>query len=123
MSTRKKKPSAVRAEPNATRSPAPASPQPGQHRTDNALRPSTPLERLLSRALDGELEWYFAYAETALGREDVGILPSYAAIRVLATTPTEEACRGKAYELAHAVRGSSSRAAPGRNRINPGSSS
>lgn len=85
------------AAPTAT--PAPAA----TRRTDAALRPSTPLEAIVSRALDQELEWFFAYAESALHREDVGMLPSYAAVRVLATEPTDEACRSKAHELAHTV--------------------
>jgi hypothetical protein len=74
-------------------------------RTDAALHPATSLEVIVSRALDQELEWYFAYAEGALHREDVGILPSYAAVRVLATEPTDEACRARARELARTVRG------------------
>jgi len=74
-------------------------------RTDTALQPATPLEVLVSRALDQELEWWFAYAEGALSRDSVGILPSYAAVKVLATEPTDEACRGRAHELARAVRG------------------
>jgi hypothetical protein len=80
-----------------------AHPIAGTRRTDAALRPSTPLEAIVSRALDQELEWFFAYAETALHRESVGILPSYAAVRVLATEPTDEVCRVKAHELAHTV--------------------
>jgi hypothetical protein len=76
----------------------------GVRRTDAALRPSTPLDAIVSRALDQELEWFFAYAEGALCRESVGILPSYAAVRVLATEPTDEACRGKAHELGQTVR-------------------
>jgi hypothetical protein len=74
-------------------------------RTDTALQPATPLEILVSRALDQELEWFFAYAEAALSRDSVGILPSYAAVKVLATEPTDEACRGRAHELARAVSG------------------
>ena len=74
-------------------------------RTDTALQPATPLEVLVSRALDQELEWFFAYAEVALSRDNVGILPSYAAVKVLATEPTDEACRGRAHELARDVRG------------------
>jgi hypothetical protein len=86
--------------------PEPARPTwAAQRRVEMALRPSTPLEQLVTRALDQELEWYFAYAEMALHREDVGILPSYAAARILATAPTEVACRGMAYELAHTVQG------------------
>jgi hypothetical protein len=73
-------------------------------RTDAALHPATPLEVIVSRALDQELEWYFAYAQAALNRESVGILPSYAAVRILATEPTDEACRGCALELARTVR-------------------
>jgi hypothetical protein len=52
-------------------------------RTDVAPRPATPLEVRVSRALDQELEWYFAYAEAALHRESVGMLPSYAVVRIL----------------------------------------
>ena len=74
-------------------------------RTDAALRPATPLEVRVSRALDQELEWYFAYAEAALHRESVGMLPSYAAVRILATEPTDEACRIRALELARTVQG------------------
>jgi len=33
--------------------------------TESALHPATPLEVMVSRALDQELEWYFAYAESA----------------------------------------------------------
>jgi hypothetical protein len=83
--------------------PAPSSPAPAR-RTDAALQPASPLEVLVSRALDQELEWYFAYSEAALLRQNVGILPSYAAVRVLATEPTDEACRVKALELAATVR-------------------
>ena len=32
------------------------------------------------------------------------MLPSYAAVRILATEPTDEACRGRALELARTVR-------------------
>jgi hypothetical protein len=87
-----------KAVPHVTR-PTP----PPTRRTDAALRP-TPLEVIVSRALDQELEWFFAYAEGALHRESVGILPSYAAVRILATEPTDEACRGRALELARTVR-------------------
>ena len=62
-------------------------------RTDTALQPATALEVLVSRALDQELEWLFAYAESGLCRQSVGILPPYAAVRILATEPTDEACR------------------------------
>ncbi len=68
-----------------------------------ALRSPTPLEVRVSRALDQELEWYFAYAEAALHRESVGMLPSYAVVRILATEPTDEACRTRAHELARTV--------------------
>jgi hypothetical protein len=83
----------------------PSTPVPPTRRTDAALRPATPLEVSLSRAIDQELEWYFAYAEAALHRDSVGILPSYAAVRILATEPTDEACRVRGHELARAVRG------------------
>jgi len=74
-------------------------------RTDAALHPATPLETLVSRALDQELDWYFAYAESALHRESVGILPSCAAVRILAAAPTDEACRARGHELARTVAG------------------
>ena len=76
---------------------------PSPRRTDTALRPATSLEVIVSRALDQELEWYFAYAESALHRDSVGILPSYAVVRILATEPTDEACRARAHELARTV--------------------
>jgi len=79
-------------------------PPPPARRTDAALRPATPLEVIVSRALDQELEWFFAYAEGALHRDSVGMLPSYAAVRILATEPTDEACRTRALELARTVR-------------------
>jgi hypothetical protein len=74
-------------------------------RTDGALKPAKPLEVLVSRALDQELEWFFAYAEAALCRESVGMLPPYAVARILATEPTDEAWRTRALELARTVRG------------------
>jgi hypothetical protein len=89
----------------AAKSGPPAPPSTPSRRTDAALNPSTPLEIMVSRALDQELEWFFAYAEAALHREDVGMLPSYAAVSVLAAKPTDEICRSKAHELAHMVRG------------------
>jgi hypothetical protein len=95
-------PKARRSRPS-TPPQAPTPPQ-RTRRTDAALRPATPLEVIVGRALDQELEWYHAYAEAALHRESVGILPSYAAVRILATEPTDEACRGRALELARMVR-------------------
>jgi hypothetical protein len=94
-------PKAKKAVPST---PPSAPTPPPTRRTDAALRPATPLETIVSRALDQELEWFFAYAEAALHRESVGILPSYAAVRILATEPTDEACRGRALELARTVR-------------------
>lgn len=96
----KPSPKAVRAPLSATTTAA----TPPPRRTDAALRPATPLELLVSRALDQELEWYFTYAEAALCRADIGILPSYAAVKVLATEPNDEACRRYAVGLALAVR-------------------
>jgi hypothetical protein len=96
----------VSTEPEATVSPT--------RRTDVALKPATTLEILVSRALDQELEWYFAYAEAALHRESVGMLPSYAVVRILATEPTDEACRVRAHELARTVQGCLSKV-PGRH--------
>ena len=72
-------------------------------RTDAALKPKAPLDVLVSRALDQELDWYFAYGEAALYRGDVTILPSYAAVRILATE-TERDVREKATGLALTVR-------------------
>jgi hypothetical protein len=60
---------------------------------------------MVSRAIDQELEWYFSYAESALHRESVGMLPSYAAVRVLATEPTDDAVRSRALDMARVVRG------------------
>ena len=76
---------------------------PSPRRTDAALKPKAPLAIRISRALDQELEWYFAYGEAALSRGDVTILPSYAAVRVLATQP-DSAVGGKAADLARTVR-------------------
>ena len=87
---------------SSSQSPQPSTPA---RRTDTALHPATPLEIIVSRALDQELEWYFSYAEAALQRDSVGMLPSYAVVRVLATEPTDEACRSRAHELARTVRG------------------
>jgi hypothetical protein len=70
------------------------------HRTDTALRPATPLETMVSRALDQELEWYFSYAEGALRRACLPILPSYA---VAASEPTDDALRARAIEITEAV--------------------
>jgi hypothetical protein len=94
----------AKAKKGAPHVTAPTPMPPPTRRTDAALRPATPLEVIVSRALDQELEWYFAYAQAALNRESVGILPSYAAVRILATEPTDEACRGRALELARTAR-------------------
>jgi hypothetical protein len=69
------------------------------------LHPNTALEVMVTRALDQELEWYFSYAESALHRESIGILPTYAAVRALATEPTDAAVRGRALDIARTVRG------------------
>jgi len=71
--------------------------------TETALQPATPLEVMVSRAIDQELDWYFSYAETALHRERIGMLPSYAA--VLVTEPTDSAIRNRALDIARVVRG------------------
>ena len=73
-------------------------------RTDDALHPTTPLEIMVSRALDQELEWWFAYGESALHRDRVRILPSYAAAPILATDPSEEALGAHAVEIATTVK-------------------
>ena len=81
-------------DPNSLKPTQPSTP-PSSRRTDAALKPKAPLDVLISRALDQELEWYFAYGEAALLRGDVTILPSYAAVRILATEP-ENAVQKKA---------------------------
>jgi hypothetical protein len=73
-------------------------------RTDS-LHPPTPLEVLVARALDQELSWYYAFAESGLARDDVGILPSYAATRMLTKDADDDACRAHGHELARTVRG------------------
>ena len=88
-------------DPNPVKPTQPSTPPP--RRTDAALKPKAPLEVLVSRALDQELEWYFAYGEAALLRGDVTILPSYAAVRILATEP-EDAVQRKAILLGVTVR-------------------
>lgn len=73
-------------------------------RADSALHPATPLEALVSRALDQELDWYFAYGEAALRRNSVGLLPGYAAVS-LSKEPTDEVCLARGHELARTVAG------------------
>ena len=89
-------------EPTPVKSTQPSTPPPPR-RTDAALKPKAPLEILVSRALDQELEWYFAYGEAALLRGEVTILPSYAAVRILATEP-DSAVQRQAVNLAITVR-------------------
>jgi hypothetical protein len=93
---------AIRNPPVSHAHDMPASPLP---RIDAALKLTRPLEVRVSRALDQELDWFFAYAEGALCHQSVGMLPPYAAVRVLATEPTDEAFRCRAYELARTVQG------------------
>jgi hypothetical protein len=71
-------------------------------RVEAGQAPATPLEVTVSRAVDQELEWYFAYAEAALRRDNVGILPSYAAAS-MAPTDTDDTVRWRAHGLARAV--------------------
>jgi hypothetical protein len=92
------KPAEPTTHPATTPAPTPT------RRADNALHPATPLEALVSRALDQELDWYFAYAESALRRDSVGILPGYAAVR-LSKEPTDEICLARGHELARTVAG------------------
>jgi hypothetical protein len=58
---------------------------------------------MVSRALDQELDWWFSYGETAVHRNRVGMLPSYAAVQV--TDPTDDAIRSRALDIARVVRG------------------
>jgi hypothetical protein len=97
-------PKAKSAPSKPSGSTVPVTPPTTMRRTDTALHPATPLELIVSRALDQELEWYFTYAENALHRADVGILPNYAVVRVLATEPNEEGCRRQGLSLALSVR-------------------
>jgi hypothetical protein len=46
-----------------------------------------------------QLQWYFGYAESALRRKDVALLPTYAA-RALSARPTDTTCRRRAAWLA-----------------------
>jgi hypothetical protein len=77
--------------------------QPAPRPTERALQPTTPTSIKLSRAIDQELEWYFSYAESALHRERVGMLPSHAAAQV--KEPTDAAIQSRAHEIACIVRG------------------
>jgi hypothetical protein len=70
-----------------------------------AVPSSNALDLAVSRALDQEFEWYFAYAEKALARDSVGLLPSYAAARVVSSHPTDDMLLGKARDLARTVQG------------------
>jgi hypothetical protein len=90
---------------HASRAPRPTAPAPapGARGTYAALNPATPLEVMVTRAIDQELAWYFVYAENALRRESVGLLPSYAVAAVLSSNPTEDVLLGKAHELARRV--------------------
>jgi hypothetical protein len=72
-------------------------------RADAALHPVTPDEVMLSRA-KGELDWWFSYAEGAIHREDVSILPSYAAVRLPAGVSDGD-CRARAFALGRTVQG------------------
>jgi hypothetical protein len=55
----------------------------------------------MNRAVRFELEWYFGYAQAALRRNDVGILPSHVAVSV---APTDDrTLRRRAKKLAQTV--------------------
>ena len=95
-----------RSSTRAARGAKPAKPAPATaaaRRTDAALKPATPLDVLVSRALDQELEWYFSYAEAALRRQDIAMLPSYAAARVFAGGAPEGEGRPDAAALGRTV--------------------
>jgi hypothetical protein len=70
-----------------------------------ALNPSTALELVVTRALDQEFEWYFVYAEKALGRDSVGLLPTYAATMAVSSNSTDDMLRGRAQTLAQTAQG------------------
>jgi hypothetical protein len=104
MSKSNNKAHAVRTKTAAPARPAAATaPPPRTSRTDVALDPATALDLVVSRALDQEFEWYFVYAENALGRDSVGLLPSYASATVVWSNPTDDMLRGKAQQLARTV--------------------
>jgi hypothetical protein len=94
----------VKAAAPAAAMAAAARPQ-GVNRMALALNPSTALELVVTRAIDQEFEWYFVYAERALGRDGVGLLPSYAAATAVSSNPTDDMLRGKAQTLAQTVQG------------------
>ena len=71
--------------------------------TETALHPTTPLEILVSRAMDQELAWYFSYAEPALRRARVDMRPRDTA--AVTTDPTDALLHGRTIDIARIVRG------------------
>jgi hypothetical protein len=91
------------SEASSTRPSRPtASPRPPT-RMHAGQAPATPLDVSTARAIDQDLSWYFAFAESALRRENVGLLPAYAAA-TLSPTDTDDTVRWRATGLARAVR-------------------
>ena len=69
---------------------------------DNNSRPASPLDEFVARAIDQELEWFFSYAEAAMRRQSVGMLPPYAA--TAAGAQGDDAVRAQALDLAFTVK-------------------
>ena len=59
----------------------------------------------VSRTLDQELEWYFVYAERALRRGCVQLVPGYLGAGLAASEHTEDALLKKAHAIALTVQG------------------
>jgi hypothetical protein len=74
-------------------------------RRKSASKPSTHPLAGASRALDQELEWYFVYAETALRRGCVQLVPGHLGASLAASQPTEDALLTKAHAVALTVQG------------------
>ena len=73
--------------------------------TEKTQQTTTPLQLRVGHALDQELDWYFGYAEAALRRQSVRMLPSYAAVRALTAESNDDAIRVRALDIARTVRG------------------
>lgn len=73
-------------------------------KTSQIRAKGAPFQPTSRAALDQELLWYFGFAEIALLQGEVGLLPSYAAERVLAVHTTETARRRHGHDLARTVK-------------------
>jgi hypothetical protein len=66
------------------------------------LLTALPARTHVSSRVRAELLWYFGYAESSIRRNEVALLPTYAA-RTLPGRPTDAACRRRAVRLARLV--------------------